>query len=108
MKIVHFHFGKDGGAERFFVQLTNAFSRRGVEQKIIIRPNRAWKGDLDASVEVGESNFRTVSLDRFLLPLRVKSLIRQWRPDCVLGWMPRGAKLVPHIPGPSGKIQQHR
>ena len=40
MKVMHFHFGKDGGAERFFVHLVNAFARRDVEQKIIIRPGR--------------------------------------------------------------------
>jgi len=100
MKIVHFHFGKDGGAERFFVHLVNAFAGRGVEQKIVIRPDRAWKADLDASVDVEESHFRTASLDRILLPLRVRAMIRQWRPDCVLGWMPKGAKLVPGVAGP--------
>ena len=31
MKVSHFHFGKDGGAERFFVHLANALARRGIE-----------------------------------------------------------------------------
>ena len=34
------------------------------------------------------------------LPLRVAALVRQWRPDGVLGWMPKGAKLVPANPAP--------
>jgi glycosyltransferase involved in cell wall biosynthesis len=100
MKIAHFHFGKDGGAEKFFVHLVNALAERGVEQKAIIRPQRQWRADLHPSIGVRESHFRTVSLDRVLLPLHARSMIRRWRPDCVLGWMPKGAKLVPDEPGP--------
>lgn len=100
MKVLHFHFGKDGGAERFFVHLINGLAQAGVEQKIVIRPNRKWKAEIDPSIEVMESDFRTVSLDRLLLPLRMRRLIRRWRPDSVLGWMPKGAKLVPNEPEP--------
>ncbi|MDN5928422.1 MAG: glycosyltransferase [Hyphomicrobiales bacterium] len=100
MKIAHFHFGKDGGAEKFFVHLVNALAERGIEQRVVIRPDRQWRADLHPSIGVKESHFRTVSLDRVLLPLHVRSMIRQWRPDCVLGWMPKGAKLVPDEPGP--------
>jgi glycosyltransferase involved in cell wall biosynthesis len=100
MKIAHFHFGKDGGAERFFVHLVNAFAKRGVEQQVVIRPGRPWRASLDESVKVTESHFRPASLDRVLLPLRVRSMIRNWKPDGVLGWMPKGAKLVPNEPGP--------
>jgi glycosyltransferase involved in cell wall biosynthesis len=42
-----------------------------------------------------ESHFRTASVDRIMLPLRMAALIRRWRPDSVLGWMPKGAKLMP-------------
>lgn len=100
MKVMHFHFGKDGGAERFFVHLLNGLAERGVEQKIVIRPDRAWKNNIHSSVEVIESHFRTASPDRFLLPLRVDALIKRWKPDSVLGWMPKGAKLVPGNPAP--------
>lgn len=100
MRVLHFHFGKDGGAERFFVHLINGLAQAGVEQKIVIRPDRSWRAELDPSIEVMESHYRTVSLDRVLLPMRVRSLIRRWKPDAVLGWMPKGAKLVPNEPGP--------
>ncbi len=100
MKIAHFHFGKDGGAERFFVHLVNALAKRGVEQKVVIRPGRAWKKDFDPSVGIKESHFRIASLDRIALPLYVRAMIRRWQPDCVLGWMPKGAKLVPNVAGP--------
>lgn len=100
MKVLHFHFGKDGGAERFFVHLLNGLAERGVEQKIVIRPDRIWKKDVPASVEIIESHFRTASIDRWALPLRVRGLIRNWKPDSVLGWMPKGAKLIPAVKGP--------
>jgi glycosyltransferase involved in cell wall biosynthesis len=100
MRVLHFHFGKDGGAERFFVHLINGLAQAGVEQKIVIRPDRSWRSEVDSTIEVIESHYRTVSLDRILLPMRVRGLIRQWKPDAVLGWMPKGAKLVPNEPGP--------
>lgn len=100
MRVLHFHFGKDGGAERFFVHLINGLAERGVEQKVVIRPDRTWRSELHPSIEVIESHFRTLSLDRILLPVRARRLIRDWRPVSVLGWMPKGAKLVPNEKGP--------
>ena len=47
MRVMHFHFGKDGGAERFFVHLLNGLAERGVEQRIVIRPGRNWKQKID-------------------------------------------------------------
>ncbi|MEZ0219561.1 MAG: glycosyltransferase [Tardiphaga sp.] len=95
MRVLHLHFGKDGGAEVFFVHLLNALAERGVEQTIVIRPDRQWKKNLPASVNVIESHFRTFSIDRIMLPLRVAALVRRWQPDSILGWMPKGAKLMP-------------
>jgi len=95
VRVLHLHFGKDGGAEVFFVHLLNALAERGVEQTIVIRPERSWKKDVPASVKVIESHFRTMSVDRIMLPLRTAALVRRWRPDSVLGWMPKGAKLMP-------------
>jgi glycosyltransferase involved in cell wall biosynthesis len=95
MRVLHLHFGKDGGAEVFFVHLLNALAERGVEQTIVIRPDRRWKKNLPTSVRVIESHFRTFSIDRIMLPLRIAALVRRWRPDSILGWMPKGAKLMP-------------
>lgn len=71
---MHFQFGKEGGAERFFVKLINALARRGVEQTIFIRPDRIWRDEIDGSIEVIERNFRNLSPDRLLLPLKVKRI----------------------------------
>jgi len=96
---MHFHFGKDGGAERFFVHLVNALARRNVEQSAIIRPNRIWRKDMPASVRISESNFRNLSLDRILLPLRVAINARLARPDAIMAWAPRASELMPNYKG---------
>lgn len=105
MRVMHFHFGKDGGAERFFVHLVNALAERGVEQKVVIRPERSWRSKLAPGIEVIESHFRTASLDRILLPIRMKALARRWQPDSILGWMPKGAKLLPDLDGPKRMVR---
>jgi len=96
---MHFHFGKDGGAERFFVHLVNALARRGVTQKVVIRPKRIWRKEIEPAAEITESHFRDASLDRILLPLRVKRTARRWQPDALFAWMPRAARLVPRYDG---------
>ncbi|MBN1912401.1 MAG: glycosyltransferase [Pirellulales bacterium] len=99
MRVMHFHFGKVGGAERFFVHLLNALARRGVAQKAVIRPKRSWRKDIDPSVEIIESHFRNASLDRLLLPLRVKRIARRWKPNAIFAWMRRGSHLMPRYDG---------
>lgn len=95
MKVAHFHFGKEGGAERFFVHLVNALNEYGVDQKSVIRPNRSWQKDIEAASEVKLSNFRNLSTDRLLLPLYAKRLDTTWKPDVMFAWMPRACRLMP-------------
>jgi glycosyltransferase involved in cell wall biosynthesis len=99
MKVIHFHFGKDGGAERFFTLLVNAMARRGIEQTSIIRPGREWKRDIVDVSRIIESHFRNVSLDRVLLPLRVKSLAKREKPTALMAWAPRASQLMPDYKG---------
>ncbi len=99
MKVMHYHFGKDGGAERFFVHLVNALARRGVEQTAVIRPNRLWRKDIEQSSRIIESKFRNLSPDRILLPLRVKHMARMEKPDALFSWATRGSRLMPNYKG---------
>jgi glycosyltransferase involved in cell wall biosynthesis len=99
MKVTHFHFGKDGGAERFFVHLVNALAERGVEQSAIIRPGRGWRRDIEGAATIRESHFRNLSLDRILLPLKVKHLARREKPDVLMAWAPRASELMPNYKG---------
>lgn len=100
MKVLHIHFGKEGGAERFFVNLATAFGERGVEQRFVIRPGRTWEGAITPLGPVWFDNYRYFSVSSLLLQGRVKRLVRTWQPDAVMAWMPRAARLIPDIEGP--------
>jgi glycosyltransferase involved in cell wall biosynthesis len=94
LRVLHCHFGKEGGAERFFVNLAQAFARRGVEQRFVIRPGRSWEPDVAALGPVLRSNFRRGSPASFLLHLRAELLVRRWKPHAAMAWMPRAGRLL--------------
>lgn len=98
-RILHLHFGKDGGAERFFVALAQGLARRGAEQRFVIRPGRSWRGELDPLGEVIEAQGRVLSPGSWLLPWRLGRIARGWGADAVMAWMPRAARLLPRAPG---------
>ena len=98
MKVFHFHFGREGGAERFFVNLINSFAERAVEQTAFIRPGRLWRPEIDSRIVVHEKLWRRISLSRFWLEAKLKRLIKQEKPDALMAWMPRGARFTPNYP----------
>jgi glycosyltransferase involved in cell wall biosynthesis len=93
MRILHIHFGKDGGAERFFVKLAGALARRGVAQAALIRSGRAWRRELPESLEVLEGVPRTLTLPWHVW--RRNRLAKRFRPTGYLAWMPRAAQFLP-------------
>lgn len=99
LRVIHFHFGKEGGAERFFVKLAQALARRGVEQRFIIRPNRSWDAEIAALGPVIRNNFRVTSLLTPLLHWQADRWVKTWKPNAVMSWMPRAARLVHRWPG---------
>ncbi len=98
-RVLHFHFGKEGGAERFFVNLAQAFARRGVEQRFVIRPNRTWDADIAALGPVIRNNFSRLSPLSLLAHAQVEMLVQRWKPDAVMAWMPRAGRLIHPWPG---------
>lgn len=98
-KVLHICFGKDGGAEWFLVNLAKALGARGVEQRFIIRPRRAWWGELEALGPIIESNYRPFRPSRLLLEWRLRRMLRQWRPDVIMAWWKsRAVRLIPDWP----------
>jgi glycosyltransferase involved in cell wall biosynthesis len=95
MRLLHVHFGKDGGAERFFVKLANAFSRRGLEQEFWLRPGRIWRKDVEACGRVHEGVHRPGSPSRWLLDWRLRRSIARFRPDIILAWAPLACRALP-------------
>ncbi|MGR6430218.1 glycosyltransferase [Rhizobium sp. PAMB 3174] len=99
MRVHQYIFGKDGGAERFFVHLVAALDKRGVEQTAVMRWNRRWRSDVEAHAKVVQSNFRNLSIDRLLLPIRVRMMAEMQKPDAIISWSTRGARLMPAYKG---------
>jgi glycosyltransferase involved in cell wall biosynthesis len=99
MKVMHYHLGKDGGAEKFFVHLVNGLARRGVEQTCVIRPKRLWKKDIEPVARIIESNFRNAHPDRILLPMRIGRIVRREKPDALFSWATRASRLIPAYEG---------
>lgn len=95
MKVMHIHFGKDGGAERFFVNLVNALHDRGVEQRMLIRPDRSWRQELEHCGKIYEGVFRRISLSRFVLQARMQRILREFQPDVIMAWQLRASRFMP-------------
>ncbi len=95
-KILHMHFGKEGGAERFFVNLVEGFQERGLDQRFVIRPDRLWRDEVAQLGPVYENNFRQISLSRLIFTRKINRIIRDWQPDVIMAWMSRASKLMPH------------
>lgn len=104
-RILHLHFGKEGGAERFFVSLCKAFADRGVEQRFLIRPGRSWRPALAAIGKVTEAHYPRIWPFGALLRAWVNWQVRRWKPDAVIAWMPRAASLLPQKPGPARLVR---
>ncbi|WP_313193448.1 glycosyltransferase [Shinella zoogloeoides] len=98
MKILHFHYGTDGGAERFFVNLATALHARGVEQEFFVRPDRSWKSDIDKLGKVHEGYIRPLSLSWLFLPGRIRRIVKTFQPDVMMGWRPRVIRLMKNYP----------
>ncbi len=95
MKLLHIHFGKEGGAERFFVSLARALGERGVEQRFVIRPGRTWEGEIAPLGPIIRNNYRNLSLSKWITRARVHRMISRWQPDAVMAWMNRAGQLIP-------------
>ena len=94
-KVLHLHFGKEGGAERFFVNLATALGERGVEQRFAIRPGRSWDASVAGLGPVIRTRYRKASLVGKLTEWRIRRMVAEWRPDAILAWMARAAPLIP-------------
>ena len=98
-RILHMHFGKEGGAERFFVNLVQAFGEAGIEQRFVTRPGRIWHDEIAPLGPILQSNYRRISPGSLILTWRVRRMVRDWQPDVIMAWMSRSSRLIPDWPG---------
>ncbi len=86
--------GEYGGAENFFVAQTLALHRAGLEQRLVMRRNRARAAVLrSGGLEPLELRFGG-PLDA-VTRLRLKREAVRYRPDVVVTWMSRASRLLP-------------
>lgn len=104
-RVLHIHFGKEGGAERFFVSLCQGMAEAGVEQRFLIRPGRSWAGQVRALGSVREVNYPRFALVRAFLQRWVDRQVKDWQPDAVIAWMPKAATLLPKAEGPAKLVR---
>jgi glycosyltransferase involved in cell wall biosynthesis len=95
MKVLQAMAGAEfGGAEAFFVRLVRALKRAGLDQRVVIRENRARAQSLrEAGIEPLELPFGGM-LDR-RTPRALKQEIKAFQPHIVMTWMNRASKLCP-------------
>jgi L-malate glycosyltransferase len=98
-KLAHIHLGVDGGAEKFFVRLSRALAKRGVEQIAFIRPDRPWRDELAEHCDVHEIKFSRSHIKRHVIRWNIARQIRQFGAKTTMGWMSPASKWIPK-PGP--------
>ncbi len=94
-KLAHIHLGVDGGAEKFFVRLSAALARKGVEQIAFIRHDRPWRDELARHCDVRELRFSRSHLKRHFVRWGIARQIRKFGATATLGWMSPASKWLP-------------
>lgn len=95
MKVLQAMAGAEfGGAEAFFVRLVRALHRAGLDQRVLIRENKARANSLrEAGIEPLELPFGGM-LDR-RTQRAFKHEIKTFQPQVVMTWMNRASKMCP-------------
>lgn len=94
-RLAHIHLGVDGGAEKFFVRLSGALARAGVEQIAFIRPDRPWRDALARHCEVRELRFSRSHFKRHFVRWGIAREIRRFGASATMGWMSPASKWLP-------------
>ena len=94
-RIFHIQPGTDGGTERFFVTLADAFAERGIEQAFAIRPGRAWRQEVEGFGDIREGQFLRRTPRGVFDLWRLHGAIRAFQPDAIMAWRAPAARLIP-------------
>lgn len=97
-RLFHLQFGRDGGTERFFLRLAQAFHEEGITQEFAIRPGNGWRDQLAAFGSVQEGHFLRRTPTGLLQAARLGGQIRRFAPDAILAWRAPAARLIPNLP----------
>ncbi|MGP1354920.1 glycosyltransferase [Roseicyclus sp.] len=98
-RIFHVQMGRDGGTERFFVTLAQAFAERGIEQAFAIRPGNAWAPEIARLGAVHEGHYLRRTPGALWSLARLRRAMRAWGPDAAMAWRAPAARLIPDLAG---------
>ncbi len=95
MRIMQVMAGAEfGGAEAFFTRLVTGLAAHGLEQNVLIRPNKAREDTLKkAGIEPVLLKFG--GRFDFLTPIAIRNQLRDFHPNLVLTWMSRATIKMP-------------
>ncbi len=91
-----------GGGDRFFEKLSGAFAGAGVPQLLVIEPNPEREKLLSTYPGARVETLRFGGLRELPARVRLRRLIREFRPEVALSWMSRASRRMP--PGPFVKV----
>ena len=97
IRVLHLHFGKEGGQERFLVNPSSALSTRSEKQYFVIRPGRSWETDVSKLGPVLLNNNRLLTPSGWFLHWKIRRIIRDWQPTANMAWANRAARLIPNV-----------
>ncbi|MBC6437253.1 MAG: glycosyltransferase [Rhodobacteraceae bacterium] len=96
--LFHLQFGRDGGTERSFLRLAEAFAARGVVQEFAIRPGNSWRSTLDQLGPVHEGWFLRRTPLGLWQAARLRRRIMASGAQAVMAWRAPAARLIPALP----------
>ena len=83
-----------GGAEAFFIRLVTGLAAHGLEQNVLIRPNKTRENALKKA-GINPVLLKFGGRFDFLTPLAIRNQLRDFRPNLVLTWMNRATIKMP-------------
>lgn len=94
-RIFHVMMGRDGGTERFFLRLTQAFHEAGIAQEFAVRPGQVWVPELAARGTVHQGTYLRRDPVSLLRLWGLRRRMARFDPDVILGWRAPTARLIP-------------
>ncbi len=86
--------GVHGGAETFFEDLVQSFARAQIDQHVVTRPAPIRIKTLEAA-RCAVTTLPFAGVFDLYTPFRLRSVVKHFQPDVVLGWMNRACAALP-------------
>ncbi len=100
MKVLQVMAGAaQGGAETAFEDIVLALHESGIEQRVVIRNNNPERISKIKSAGVTVETLPFGGVLDIYTPLKMRSLIADFKPDIVQTWMSRASQKTPHCSG---------